>query len=279
EHGGDKLASLAPEAVVPSKVARDVLRTRLAALDAGSLAVLSAASGLGASFEPAVLHRPRRAALEPPPDPPASAPQTRALGRHGYRFAHALLRSILYDDMPPGERVAAHRRAAEIYSELGQGQRRLSEIAHHYYRSLAAGDAGRVAAAARAAAEAAGRMHAFEDAATYYRWALEAQSLDPAAKAGSRAECLYALGTCERLAGQYPASRRTLVQVIELARSAPHLDLLLLAARTLRVTHAVGGVPDPLVRSVLEDALRLAPPGADARRISALAQLACVPPY
>src|SRR5262249_47712831 len=192
-----------------------------AALDAGSLAVLSAASVLGESFELAILHRLRGAALEPLLDALESAGQTGLLvsdGPHRYRFAHALLRSILYDDMPPGERVAAHRRAAEIYSELGQGQRRLSEIAHHYYRSLAAGDAGRVAAAARAAAEAAGRMHAFEDAATYYRWALEAQSLDPAAKAGSRAECLYALGTCERLAGQYAASRRTLVQVIELAR-------------------------------------------------------------
>ena len=67
--------------------------------------------------------------------------------------------------------------------------------------------------------------------------------------------------------------------MIELARRDRLLDLLVRSARALRPTHAVGGVPDPLVRALLEDALKLAPPGPDPRRISALAQLACVPPY
>ena len=65
EHGGDKLASLAPEVVVPSKIARDVLRTRIAALDAEALAVLGTASVLGESFELAILHRLRGKPLEP----------------------------------------------------------------------------------------------------------------------------------------------------------------------------------------------------------------------
>ena len=90
---------------------------------------------------------------------------------------------------------------------------------------------------------------------------------------------MFALGSAERLAGRYSESRRTLSKVIELARRDHMLDLLVRTARALRPTHAVGGVPDPLVRAALEDVLRLAPTGADPRRIGALAQLACVPPY
>src|SRR5262249_32370460 len=153
-----------------------------------------------------------------------------------------------------------HRRAAEILSELGQGARRHSEIAHHYYRSLAAGDAGRVVAAARAAAEAAGEIHAFEDAITFYRWSLEAQPPDPAGDVTSSAEILYALGSVERLAGRASDARRTLLQVIEIARKHQLLDLMVRSARSMRPTYALGGVPDPQVCAVLEDALRLAPP-------------------
>ncbi|HKC52439.1 MAG TPA: hypothetical protein VKF60_16735, partial [Myxococcota bacterium] len=194
------------------------------------------------------------------------------------RFAHALLRAILYDDMPGSERVAAHRCAAELLSALG-GSARHSEIAHHFYRSLPAGEYRRAIAAARRAADAAARVQAFEDAVTYYEWALEAQALDPETNARERADLLFACGSSERLAGRYERARRTLAAVVEIASQHGYGDLLLRSARVLRPTHAVGAIPDRLVRSALEEVLRTSGDRPDPQRISALSQLACVPPY
>jgi DNA-binding winged helix-turn-helix (wHTH) protein len=280
-HGAEKLATLEPGAIGPSGIARDVLRSRQAALDADALSVLANASVLGEIFEVAILQRlcdrPLGALLE---SLEAACREQLIVsdGPHRYRFAHELLRSILYDDMPGRDRVAMHRRAAEILSELGQ-ERRRSQIAHHFYRSLPAGDYARVTAAARLAAEAAERVHAFEDAITYYEWALEAQALDPKAQTRERAELLCACGGAERRAGRHESARQTLSLVIEIGREHDYCDLLLRAARTLRPTHAVGGVPDPIARKALEEVLRVCPDGPDPQRISALSQLACVPPY
>jgi DNA-binding winged helix-turn-helix (wHTH) protein/tetratricopeptide (TPR) repeat protein len=280
-HGRDGLARLDPSAIGPSRVARDVLRARLSALDDEVLSVLASASVLGESFEIAILARVLGLgadALLEMLERACADDLIRSDGPHRYRFAHELLRSILYEDMPARGRVSTHRRAAEVLSELGHAEPRYSQIAHHFHRSLAAGDCDRVAAAAARAAGAASRMQAFEDAVTYYGWALEAQALSPAPRTRERAELLLGCGSAERLAGRYEDSRRTLSAAIELGRQQGWGDLLLRAARVLRPTHAVGGVPDPLAREALEAVLRVAPDG-DPHRVGALSLLACVPPY
>jgi len=282
EHGAELLPHLEPEAIGPSKVARDVLRARLSTLDAEALAVLASASVLGESFEVTILQRLQGGSIESLLEALERASACGLVvedGSHRYRFAHELLRSILYDDMPGRDRVATHRRAAELLAQLGDSERRHSQIAHHFYRSLPAGDSARVAAAAIRAAESAAGMHAFEDAVAFYEWALEAQGLDPMTPTRQRAETLWALGRAERLAGRYDDSRRTLSVVVGIGRQQGYSDLLLRAARILRPSHQVGGIPDPLVRSTLEEVLRVAPDGPDPQRISALSQLACVPPY
>jgi hypothetical protein len=136
-----------------------------------------------------------------------------------------------------------------------------------------------VVSAAVRAAESAARVQAYEDASVFYGWALEAQALDPATQTRQRAELLCACGGAERLAGRYEDSRETLSLVVEIGRQHGYSDLLLRAARMLRPTHAVGALPDALVRSALEEVLRVSPEGPDPQRISALSQLACVPPY
>jgi len=282
EHGDENLGTLEPATIAPSSIARDVLRARLSALPPELLSVLSSASVLGESFELAILQRLLGVTLEQLLETLEHAVRTglvAADGPHRYRFAHALLRSILYDDMPGAERVGAHRRAAELLSELSGATGRHSEIAYHYYRSLPAGGYDKVVAAATHAAEAAARMQAFEDAVEFYAWALEAQALDPTTTPLQRAELLFAQGSTQRFAGRFEVSRRTLSVVIEIARQHGYADLLLRAARALRPTHAMGAVPDPLVRSALEEVLRLAPEDALPLRIGALSQLACIPPH
>lgn len=284
EHADKKLSSIAADAVKPSQLARDVLRARLRPLDATALHVLSLASVLGESFELALLQRLDAAPLEQLLSALELAERgglvvAEGTGPNRYRFAHALLRAILYDDMPTRDRVAAHRRTAELLAELYRAQPRHSEIAYHYHRSLPAGDYGRVATAACRAAEAAARVQAFEDAVSFYEWALEAQALDPQATPRARADLLMSQGTTQRLAGRDENARRTLSLVIDIARQHDFADLLLAAARLLRPTQAMSSIPDPLVRSALEEVLKIAPPGPDRLRVGALSLIACVPPY
>jgi class 3 adenylate cyclase/DNA-binding CsgD family transcriptional regulator len=84
-------------------------------------------------------------------------------------FIHPVVRTAVYEGVPPGERVAAHRRAAAILAEAG---REPEQAAAHLLLSAPAGDASAVDIL-RAAAERALRRGAPDVAATYLRRALD----------------------------------------------------------------------------------------------------------
>jgi DNA-binding winged helix-turn-helix (wHTH) protein/tetratricopeptide (TPR) repeat protein len=279
--GAGGLRELSQRAIQPSKLARDVLRMPLRALEPQALALLSIASVLGEVFELTLLNQVAELDIDTLLDR-LDAALTRgfvlAEAPNRYRFQHALVRTILYDDVKPTERVATHRRAAELLSKFSDREQHASEIAIHYYRSLAAGDPGAVTDACVRAAQVAERAHAFQDATMFYQWALEAQALDLSVTPRARAELLLRTGKAQRWAGREEDTRHTLKLAIGLASKDGHGDLLVKAARVLRPTHAMSTLPDELVREALEQALRAAPEGANPQRISALSQLACVPP-
>ncbi len=282
EHGQQGLATLAATAIKPPEVARDVLRHRLESLQGATRALLSQASALGEAFDLSLL---QTVSGEPLPsllemvETASSRGLIVAETPERYRFSHGLIRSILHDELPMTKRVALHRLAAEALEALPPFEPRQSEIAYHFYHSLPAGDYGRVAAAARRAAEAAEAVLAHEDAVAFYEWALEAQALDPSSSPRERATLLLECGSAQRFAGRDSNARATLACLFELARQHGYGELLLRAARVLRPTHAMAAVPDPFVRGALEEVLRIAPEGPGEQRISALSQLACVPPY
>jgi DNA-binding winged helix-turn-helix (wHTH) protein len=282
EHGTNALQSLSESAIVLPEVARDVLRAPLQALDPDARALLGCASVLGERFELSLLQALTDLSLSRLLALIESAARQRLIVAEAptrYRFAHALIRTLLYDEMPTAERVALHRKAAEELEAQNSLEPRYHEIAHHFYRSLPAGAYDRVAAAARRAAVAAEAVYGYEDAVRMYGWALEAQALDPGASPRARAELLFACGYAQRKAGSDADARRTLVRLLELARQHDYADLLVVGVRVLRPTFAMSGVPDTRVRDALEAALRIAPAGANPVRISAMSQLACVPPY
>jgi DNA-binding winged helix-turn-helix (wHTH) protein/tetratricopeptide (TPR) repeat protein len=267
--------------VRPSKISRDLLRVPLGALTAQQRALLSSASVLGESFELTLLKHVTGLDIESLLDGLEAARQlgfVSADAPHRYRFRHALIRTILYDDMPLHDRVAAHRRAAGLLSRSADGNQRQSEIAIHYYKSLSAGDPATVTQATAAAGEAAEDAHAFEDAALFFQWALEAQALDTNAGPRERAELMVRCGSALRLAGREGDARRTLEPAVDLGSKHGFSDLLVKAAGILRPTPAVSMSPDLLVQSALEQALRTAPAGPHPQRIHALSQLACLPP-
>lgn len=275
------LHTVSPAAIRPSELARDVLRAPLSALDPAQRSLLQTASVLGEAFELTLLERVTGLEIETLLDRLESA---RELGLvigdapNRYRFRHGLIRTVLYDDASEADRIAVHRRAAELLARAADRSQRRSEIAVHYYRSLAAGDAPAVTRAAIAAGAAAEDVHAFADAATFYQWGLEAQALQVGLDPREHAELLVSHGRAQRLAGREDDARRTLEPAIQLASKHGFADLLLKAADILRPTHAHSMVPDLLTLSALEQALQTAPPDAHAQRIQALSQLACLWP-
>jgi len=278
EHGEAALGSLTEAELLP----RGVLEARLQPFTAAERSLLACASVLGEELDSSLLQAVSGLWLSEMLELIESAKGHGLIVAetpHRWSFSHGLFRELLYKEMRPAERIALHRSAAGLLEGLRAVEPRHSEIAHHYYRSLAAGGYDRVTAAARRAAAAAEAVFAFEDAVRFYDWALEAQALDDAVPPRERAELLLAAGSAQRLAGRRDDARNTLGRMFEIARQHRFSDLVVRGVRALRPTPAMGSLPDPLVRDALENVLQATAEPADEPRIRALAQLACVPPY
>jgi tetratricopeptide (TPR) repeat protein len=264
------------------QLARDVLRERIDVLDSGARDVLSTASVLGERFDANLLQTVcgiEMDALLAALDAGTRAGLIVIDGSHQYRFCHALMRNVLYDELPSGARMAVHHAAAKAIEPTARIVARHGELAHHYHRSLPLGDARTAAAAARRAAEEAVRAGEFGDAAMFCQWALESQPLDVHASARERAELLLLRARSARHAGHGQDARAAVAQLIDLAREYGYADLLVRAARVLRPGRTWGVFADPMVRGALEETLRIRPAEDDEQRISALSQLASVAPY
>jgi ATP/maltotriose-dependent transcriptional regulator MalT len=87
-----------------------------------------------------------------------------AHGDGAYRFRHALLREVVYDDLLPGERAELHaaiaRALEDVIESEGERAHLTAEVAHHW---LAAGDQPAALAAAVRAAASADRVNAFHE--------------------------------------------------------------------------------------------------------------------
>jgi DNA-binding CsgD family transcriptional regulator len=141
-------------------------------------------------------------------------------------FAHPIVRTAIYESIPPGERALAHAEAAVLLERDGADAERL---ALHLLRSEPAGDA-RVTALLRAAAAAARGRGAPGAAAEYLRRALD----EPPGPA-DRPAILLELGVA--LAGERdPAAVTALRAAVELARTPDdRAAAALLAARVLGI--------------------------------------------
>ncbi|MCW2954844.1 MAG: transcriptional regulator, LuxR family, partial [Conexibacter sp.] len=91
-----------------------------------------------------------------------------------YKFRHALLREVVYDDLLPGERTELHRTSAVALEQRlernGPGVHLTAQIAHHWWR---AGDQPAALSASVRAAGAAERVNAWGESAALLERALE----------------------------------------------------------------------------------------------------------
>lgn len=165
----DALGAVSPGGDVPSGV-RDVVRRRIALLPEGTVQLLQVAAVVGRDvdldllvkavgddldavldgIDPAVVHR----LLAPVPDRQST-----------FRFAHALVREVLADDVSALRRARIHLRVADaIEATAGDHDDAAEILAEHLWSAAPIGVGQRAAVALERAAEVAVRRYAFESA-------------------------------------------------------------------------------------------------------------------
>jgi tetratricopeptide (TPR) repeat protein len=136
-----------------------------------------------------------------------------------FRFSHALVRDVIYEDLSPAQRVIHHRRVAETIESLHAGDidEHLDELAHHYFQTATAGGAEEAVAFSIRAGDRAMSLPAPEDAVVHYERAL--QALD-ACEPDDRRRCaiLIALSKAYRLASEAPKANDCARRAAKIAR-------------------------------------------------------------
>lgn len=171
-------------AAIPSGV-RDVVRRRLARLPATTLEMLQLGAVVGRDVELTVLTR----AAESDPETcldelePAIVQRllTAVAGQPSVvRFAHALVREVVLEDVSPLRRARFHLRVADAIESTGGADNDSVEIlAEHLWAAVPLGVERRASAALEHAADVATRRFAYESADDLLERALQLRSPSP----------------------------------------------------------------------------------------------------
>jgi hypothetical protein len=222
-----------PRLELPSTV-RDVLRARVARLGDHAEHILGVAAVIGQEFELDVLARASGFGEDFTLDLLEAAGRASLVTENPtrdaqFRFAHALVQHILYEDLGRTRRARTHARIADAIEKLHGDNpgKRIGELARHALVGVRPATMARAVRHARAAAERALASAAPEEAVRWYTAALTATDHIPEERA--RLMCRIGLGDAQRQAGN-PVFRDTLLAA---ARTAQHLgedDLLMRAA-------------------------------------------------
>ncbi|MBL9016514.1 MAG: AAA family ATPase [Myxococcales bacterium] len=241
---------------VPESVG-EVIRRRAAKLSPAARALIDAVSVIGHRCAFDVLARIAS------PHPLAEVVAARLLEDEGptVRFPHALVREVLYRELPVPERTELHRRAGEVLASLGAEP---AELAYHFARSEQRDQA--IDHAERAGHRALG-MFAYEDAATQFDRAL---AMLPLSETGRRAELSFALGRAHHAASHTAEAHAAFERVAQLS---PPPELLAETALAFAVEFTAG-VVDPTEVRLLEQALAALPATDHPLRARVLARLA-----
>jgi DNA-binding SARP family transcriptional activator len=227
-------ATALEELGIPEGV-REVVGRRLSRLSEEANRVLAVAAVVGLEFDPAVVEMAGGVGEETVASALDEAVAVRLVtpgaGLH-YRFAHALVRATLYDELTLARRVILHRKAAEAIETVHAARLDdyLPALTHHYSRATApVATAGKAVAYARRAGDRALAQLAHDEAVSYYRQALELLDAAEVSDEAERVELLIALGEAQRRAGE-AGYRETLLLAARLAQRRSDPDALARAA-------------------------------------------------
>jgi class 3 adenylate cyclase/tetratricopeptide (TPR) repeat protein len=192
-----------------------------------------------------------------------------------FTFTHALVEHTLYEDLGATRRARLHRRIAEALEEQcgGEPGERLGELASHWSAAVVSDNADKAIYYASKAAEHALQQLAPDEAARWYRQALELHDEAPLGDRSQRCELLIGLGEAQLQAGD-PEYRRTLLDAAGHAQQLGDTDQICRAvlANSRGWTSQVGGVDAERVQAL--EAAEQALPDNDPRRAQVLALLA-----
>src|SRR5437667_324530 len=278
-------ATVARKLPVPQGV-REAIRRRLAPLPAPCRDALTLASVIGREFGVGALQRAGGLGadallevLRPALGREILVPDPRMAGR--YRFAHALIRETIYEELGVAERARLHGRIGEVLEALYQMDPtpHLATLAHHFLEALPAGGAEKAITYSARAARYAEASLAFEEAALLFERALDVLAEAHPADARQRTELLLARGGAQWKAGDGPAARETFRQAAEIARRIGDAPLLArsalgFAGEGSRLLWVRSGVVDQPRIELLEEALHRLGDGDPGLRARLLARLA-----
>lgn len=242
---------------------KQVIRRRINPLSDECRHVLSVASVVGREFEPEVLEHVSALPAGRLPELLEEATGARviieaphSLGR--LRFAHALMRETLYDDLSPTRRMRLHRQVGEALEALYARNLdpHLAELAFHFIEAVPVGEVEKAVFYARSAGDRALRLLAYEEAVRLYETALQALDLKEVADELLRCDLLLALGDARARAGEFPKAKESFLRAADIARAlgAPaHLARAALGYGGRFVWEAGRG--DPHLVRLLDDAL------------------------
>ena len=269
------------EIALPESV-REVIGRRLARLGDACGELLTLASVIGAEFGLDVLRRLGNLEEEHLFEAVEEAVAARvideapeAIGR--YRFAHALVRETLYDEMRNLERVRLHRRIAEILEGLyaRDADAHLTELAHHFLEGLPGGDVDKAVAYAIRAGDRANEQFAHAEAANHYGRALQALELKESPDDRLRCEVLLKVGEARWSAGGFAKTTEPLEEAAALAERIGSPELLARAALALGGPGVgVGSSLDWHLLALVEKALAALDESDGALRARMMARLA-----
>jgi class 3 adenylate cyclase/tetratricopeptide (TPR) repeat protein len=261
---------------------REVVGRRLSRLSESANRVLSLAAVAGEEFELAVLeaagdfeNETLVAALE-------EAVRARLVNEAAgpaprHRFAHALVRATLYDELSPARRAALHGRIGEAIQTVHPRHLddHLPALARHFALATAGGDTSTAVHWTARAGDQALALLAHDEAVAYYGQALELlDASEGPTDDGLRCDLLISLGEAQRRAGDR-AHRETLLDAAQVARRLGDAHRLTRAALANHrgFFSAANEVDDERVE-VLEAALEALEPDDSAFRARLLVTLA-----
>jgi class 3 adenylate cyclase/tetratricopeptide (TPR) repeat protein len=179
-------------------------------------------------------------------------------GTEGYAFAHSLIRDTLYQGLTPPRRRQLHGRVGEALEALyGQDPEpeHLAELAYHFLRAAPGGDIDKAINYATRAAEHAANQMAHEEAARFYRMALEALDLKDRPDELLRCDLLLALCDAQSRAGEWKEVNTTAQQAAEIARRLGAREQLAHAAISFSRGTIYMSTENPGEVALLEEAL------------------------
>jgi DNA-binding SARP family transcriptional activator len=258
-----------------------VVARRLGLLSEDCRRVLAVASVVGREFASDVLARVDDAEPETIMGLLGEALEARALtsspGAPGqFRFAHALVREVLYDELSMNHRIRLHRDVAEALEAFHAPEldRYFAEVAHHFFLAAPGGSAAQAVDYAARAAERAVAELAYEEAARLYAMAVTAHELEPGADALVRCELLLGLAAAQASTNDMISAKDTFVRAADIARSAGAPEQLARAALGYGGSIVPLPADDARIVPLLEEALAAVGENGGVLRARLLARLA-----